>query len=629
MTDRVTSRTWLLPRRLCTEFNLANFSLTCSMPNFLKSTLATLLGLLIFCGLGIGGLLVLIVVGLRDTSPQVKDKSILVLDLSLSIQDVDPSRPPSEALSQSLQGDSRNSNIIRLRTVLKALDQASRDPRIVGLYLRGNTSPGITGFANLLETRQAIERFRASGKPIVAYDTDWSEREYYLGSLATKLFINPLGTLTIDGLSSETTFFTGTLQKYGVDIQVTRVGKYKSAVEPFLLTKSSPESREQEQLLLTDLWTEWLTTVGKYRKLPTKDLQAVADNQGVLLPKETLQQKLVDQIALPAEVANELKQISGTDAKKESSPQIDVRSYARAIDGDADRAKSSRNRVAVLYAQGEIRSGKSTAGSIGSDSVVRQLRKLRQDKAVKAIVLRINSPGGSVTASELIQEEVVQARKAKPVIVSMGNVAASGGYWIATYADQIYAEPTTITGSIGVFGLLPNIQKLANSQGITWDTVKTAKYADMNTISRPLTPSELAVNQKLVDWIYGEFLNKVAESRKLPKAKVAEIAQGRVWSGVAAKKLGLVDEMGGLEQAIAAAAKRANLGDNWQVDEYPATRSLSEQLFRNDNDPDAQLPITDPLTAEYQQIQQIFTIIQSLDDPRSIYARLPFTLEIK
>ncbi len=597
------------------------------MPNFLKSLLATLLGLTIFFGAGLGGLLFLLTLSLRSTSPQVQNKSVLVFDLSLSIQDFDPSRSPNEALSQSLQGNSSSPAVIQLRALTAALDRASRDPRIVGLYLRGSNTPGATGLANLLETQQALEKFRASGKPIIAYDTDWSEREYYLGSLATRLLLNPMGTVTIDGLQSETIFLTGALQKYGIGVQVTRVGKYKSAIEPFVLTKNSPENQEQEQRLLTDLWTNWLTTVARSRKLTPQALQNIANTQGVLIPQEAVKQKLVDALALPTQVDDELKTLTGTSSKKDNARLIDLKTYLQALQSD-DRPKFSRNRIAVLYAQGDIRNGRSTATSVGADSLVRQMRQLRQDTGVKAIVLRVNSPGGSATASELIQQEIIQTRKTKPVIVSMGNLAASGGYWIAAYADRIFAEPTTITGSIGVFGLLPNIQKLANSQGITTDTVKTAKYADSNTIFRPQNPDELALNQKLVDWIYDQFLEKIAESRKLPKAKVAEIAQGRVWSGVMAQKIGLVDELGGLQQAIAAAAKQAKLDDNWQVEDYPANRSPFEQLFSGD-EASSHLQVVDPLTAEYQRVQKVLTIVHALDDPRNIYARLPFTLEIK
>jgi protease-4 len=276
--------------------------------------------------------------------------------------------------------------------------------------------------------------------------------------------------------------------------------------------------------------------------------------------------------------------------------------------------------------------GQGGVGEVGGDRIARQLRQLRQDKNVKAVVLRVNSPGGSATASEIIQREMILlSREAKkPVVVSMGSLAASGGYWISTYSDRIFAEPTTITGSIGVFGILPNVQTLANNNGVTWDVVKTGRYADTMTISRPKTEQELAIIQGIVDRIYDQFVTKVAESRKLPKAKVTEIAQGRVWSGVQAKKLGLVDELGGLEAAIRDAAKRAKLGDDWRIEEYPKTRSLEERLLERlaGGAMIRQPAPTDPLTKELKKVHQDLAILRSLNDPLGAYARLPFNLRV-
>jgi protease-4 len=280
----------------------------------------------------------------------------------------------------------------------------------------------------------------------------------------------------------------------------------------------------------------------------------------------------------------------------------------------------------VLYAEGEIVNGQGGVQQVGGDSFARQLRQLRQDEDVKAVVLRINSPGGSVVGSDVIQREVRLTREKKPVIVSMGDYAASGGYWIATSADRIFAEPNTITGSIGVFGLQFNVQKLANNNGISWDVVKTARYADSTTVSRPKSPQELAIAQKSVNQIYNQFLNKVAESRKLPKQKVAQIAQGRVWSGQDAKQLGLVDELGGMEEAIDYAAKQAKLGKDWELQEYPKVRSLEQRILQkltSDNSARTeQLPV--PLKAEFLKLQTDLSILQSMNDPRGIYARLPF-----
>jgi len=603
------------------------------MRDFLKYTFASLAGLILFCSLGVGGLIFLIIAAASvDSGPQVRDKSILTFDLSLNITDSKPATSTSQAISEALSSDGDNS--ISLQTVLQTINQAAQDDRVIGLYLYGNSnSSSSSGLATLKEVREALEKFRAKGKKIIAYDMEWGEREYYLGSTANTVVLNPFGSMELNGFSSQPTFYTGALQKYGVGIQVTRVGKYKSAVEPFLLTKQSPASREQTTKLLGDLWSEFSTTVSKDRKIQPKQLQAIADTQGVLLAEEALQRRLVDKVAYFDEVVAELKQMTDSDEDDRSFRQISLPTYAKVVESDTQKASS--NQVAVVYAEGDIVEGSGGPNSVGGDRLARQLRELRLNDDVKAVVLRVNSPGGSVTASEVIQREVVLMRKVKPIVVSMGDVAASGGYWISTYADQIFAEPNTITGSIGVFGLLPNIQKLANAQGITWDVVKTARFADSETITRPRTPQELAVHQRVVDQIYDRFLSKVAESRKLPKQKVAALAQGRVWSGTAAKQLGLVDAIGGLNAAVVDAAKRAKLGDDWSLEEYPKNRTLEEQIIKKlVGDPAAQATEhakaqIDPFTSEFLKVQQDLSTLKDLNDPLGVYARLPLNLRIE
>ena len=602
------------------------------MRDFLKNTLATLLGLLIFLGLSIGGLLtVIIAIAARDTGPQVKDKSVLVFDLGTTITDAKRSTTSSQALGDALSGTPAI-DTISLRSVLDAIKEATRDPKIVGIYLYGDEeSAGGAGFATLKEVREALQRFRDSGKKIIAYDMTWHEREYYLGSVANTIVLNPIGSFDLNGLSSETMFYAGALKKFGIGVQVTRVGKYKSAVEPFLLTKRSPANREQTQQLLNDLWAEFLTATGKDRKLTVPQLQTIADQQGSLMATDALKNHLVDKLAYLDEVVADWKQLAGTDGKNKSFRQISLKAYAKVAEDKIERG--SGNQIAVVYAEGNIVSGQGGVGDVGGDRLAKQLRQLRQDNDVKAVVLRVNSPGGSVTASEVIQREVILTRKAKPLVVSMGSVAASGGYWISTYSDRIFAEPNTITGSIGVFGIQPNFQAIANANGITWDAVKTGRYADSQTTSRPKNPQELAILQKSVDQIYDQFLTKVADSRKLTKAKVAEIAQGRVWSGVKAKQLGLVDELGGIEVAIQDAAKRANLGSDWQIEEYPKTRSFPERFLEQlGNDAAAQLeqskPPRDPLTVQVEKLQADLTALKAMNDPLGVYVRLPFNFRI-
>ncbi len=605
------------------------------MKDFLKYTcaslLGTFLGLLLLSGVGLGGLVLLIAVAAsssKDSGPQVKDKSVLVLDLSLNITDSKPNRSTSAAIQEVLSDESGDA--VTLRTVLDAIDSAKKDPKIVGIYLEGSSDSSSSGFANLKEVRSALQRFRDAKKPIFAYQMDWNERDYYLGSVANTIAVNPYGSIEINGFSSQAMFLTGALEKYGVGVQVTRVGKYKSAVEPFLLKKMSPENRQQTQKLLGDIWGEYLKTVGPNRKLTVPQLQAVADNGGTLMADEALKSKLVDKVVYFDEIAIELKKLTGTDRENKSFKQISVKNYARVAEDNNSTHANKKNQIAVLYAEGEIVDGEGGPTQVGGDRIAQEMRKIREDDDVKAVVLRVNSPGGSVTASEVIGREVALTGKKKPVIVSMGNLAASGGYWISMGSSKIFAEANTITGSIGVFGMLFNAQKLAANNGLTWDVVKTARFADTNTVSRPKNPQELANIQRIVDRIYDRFITKVADSRKLPKNKVQEIAQGRVWSGTAAKDLGLVDEIGGLEDAVREAAKQAGVGDNWRLEEYPKSRSLEERILEKFSGVHVLKPATklDPLTAEVKKMQDELAVIKSMNDPQGVYVRLPFNLRI-
>ncbi|MEK0177763.1 signal peptide peptidase SppA [Microcoleus anatoxicus] len=605
------------------------------MKDFLKYTFASLLGSLLGLALigsiGLGGLVILIAMAAsssKDAGPQVKDKSVLVFDLSLNITDSKPSRSTGAAIEEVLSED--GSDTVTLRTVLDAIESAKKDPKIVGIYLEGNSDSGGSGFANLKEVRSALQRFRDAKKPIFAYEMDWNEREYYLGSVANTIAMNPFGSVEINGFSSQTMFLAGALEKYGVGVQVTRVGKYKSAVEPFLLKKMSPENRQQTQKLLGDIWGEYLTTVGQNRKLTVPQLQAIADNGGTLMAEEALNSKLVDKVAYFDEIVTELKKLTGTDGEDKSFKQISLKSYAKIAENKNSNRADNHKQVAVLYAEGEIVDGEGGVNQVGGDRIAQELRKIREDNDVKAVVLRVNSPGGSVTASEVIGREVVLTAKKKPTIVSMGNLAASGGYWISMGSSQIFAESNTITGSIGVFGMLPNVEKLATNNGVTWDVVKTGRFADTNTISRPKNPQELANIQRVVDRIYDRFITKVADSRKLPKGKVQEIAQGRVWSGAAAKELGLVDTIGGLEDAVKEAAKQAKLGNDWQLEEYPKRRSLEERILEKLSGVHASKAAVklDPLTAEVKKMQEELAIVKSMNDPQGVYVRLPFNWRI-
>jgi protease IV len=605
------------------------------MRQFLKqalaSTVGSLLSLTIFSAISLTLLTVVIGSIIQNATNNnetvtVPEKSILTIDLSRSIVDLNPGKTLQEAIS----GEANR--VTELKSVLNAIDAAVKDKRIIAIYLDGGSGkqPSSTGFATLKEVRTALERFRASGKKIVAYNIDMDKRDYYLSSIANQIFINPMGSLDINGFRSETMFFKNAFDKYGIGVEVVRVGKYKSFGETWSLDKFSPAARQETQQLLDTLWSNFKTSIGNSRKITPASIQKIADDRGVLTASQSVKSKLADRIAYADEVVKELKKMSGADEEDRTSyRKIDLNDYADIAD---TTPKSSSRKIAVLYAQGNIVNGEGNAGQIGGDTLARQLHELRLDKDIKAVVLRVNSPGGSALASDIIQRQVRLLQKEKPVVVSMGDIAASGGYWISTYSNKIFAESNTITGSIGVIGINFNYQKLANKNGITWDVVKTSKLADSSTIARPRTPQELAISQQMVNDIYDDFLNKVSESRKLPKQQVAQIAQGRVWSGADAKKIGLVDDIGGLNEAIAYAAQTAKLDRDWELEEYPVVESWEEKLLKQFADSKEvralQTQSQDPLTTELLKVKAELSALKSFNDPHGVYVRLPFNFNL-
>jgi protease-4 len=609
------------------------------MRDFIKYILATFVGITAFAAFSAAGLFTLLAILIasasRQTTPSLERDSILTFDLSQPITDSTTATRTSEIVGAALS-DRPTARPLALRTVLSSIEQAATDDRIVGLYLRGSTSlsGSDSGFATLREVRQALQTFRDSGKPIYAYVGDaWQERDYYLTSVADTIVQHPSGLLELNGFSSEGIFFADALDQFGIGMQILRVGEYKSAVEPFIQNSRSPEDRQQTQQLLSDLWSEFLTVAAENRDFTPQQLQTIVDQQAILLSEQAQTTGLVDRVAYEDEVIADLKELTGEDKDTSSFRRVSLARYGDIANRNQPR---SRNQIAVVYAQGNIVSGASSGRSIGGTSLVSTLRTVRNEDDVKAVVLRVNSPGGSATASEQIAREVLLIANEKPVIVSMGNYAASGGYQISAYANQIFASPGTVTGSIGVYGLLPNFQEIANENGISWDSVNTGRYADIGTVSRPKTPEELAIVQRVVDQIYDQFLTMVSESRELPRAQVEEIAQGRVWSGVEAQRLGLVDELGGIEDAIEAAAAAANLADDWQVEEYPKGSSLwfetlfSSQILSSHMQwfADSQPPI-DPISLELLNLQEDLDALRSLNDPLGAYARLPFGLRIR
>ena len=600
------------------------------MRQFLKqifaSTLGSMIGLFLVLGLSVSGLfLLLISVVSEDEDIQgIQDKSVLVFDLSTQVRD----SKPAANLAQAFSGEKQE--IITLRRVLQSIDEATKDDRIVAMFLDGRRGGSSSGYATMEEVRTALEKFKAAGKKIIAYDVTLSEREYYLSSLADEIIINPMGMMELNGLSSKQMFFKGALEKYGVGVQVIRVGDYKSAVEPYTRTDLSDANKEQTLALISDLWGKFLDTVTDSRELDPDNLQKLADAKGYLEPQEATKAGLIDKVGYYDNVVTKLRELTGETEEAESCRQVDLGTYADRTIPLTEVNSSAAEKIAVVYAEGAIVGGSGSIETIGSDRFAEEFRELREDDSVKAIVLRVNSPGGSATASEVILREILLTKKEKPVIVSMGNVAASGGYWIAAGADQIFAEENTVTGSIGVFGLLSNIQEIANENGVTWDVVKTGEFADINTNVRPKTEAELAIYQKSVDKTYRLFLRKVSRYRNLPVEKVKEIARGRVWSGKDAVEIGLVDRLGGLENAIAYAAEKAELGNSWQLEEYPQQNRFETQILQHLFDIESleSQGAIDPVTAEFLKVRQELTMLSAFNDPSGVYARLPFNFEI-
>lgn len=610
------------------------------MRTFFAAFFGTLAALTVLVG-AVAAVFMLVLAGLstRPETPAAVDAGAwLVLDLADQFQDTPLTNEGFENLAEAL--GERKARVLQSRRVTRALEAAAADDDIAGLYLSGQ-DPALgtgAGLAGLKEIRDAIVAFGASGKPVRAWLTYAGTREYYLASAAGDLAVDPFGAILLPGLAAQPVFLAGAFEKFGIGVQVTRVGKYKSAIEPYTRTDMSPESREQTQGLLDDLWAEITRGVETSRKLETGTLQATVDREGLLRPEEARHAGLVDRIAYADEILEELREATGVRSDKESFKQIAMADYAALIPSAnlAARRKpaaaepAGHEKVAIVYAEGAIVDGSgSDKGVVWADNLSRQLRKLRHDDSVKAVVLRVNSPGGSVSASEAIGREVRLIQKHKPVVVSMGSVAASGGYWISTYADRIFAEPSTITGSIGVFSVLFNIEKLATSTlGLSFETVKTGRFADAMTITRPKTDDELAVLQESVDWVYAQFLSKVSESRGLQPDTVAEVAQGRVWSGVEAARIGLVDELGGLQAAVAFAAEKASVGEEFTVVEVPRPRRLVERLteaFENKRREKATATLTAALV---ERTLQGLSTLAEFNDPRGIYARMPLELAL-
>lgn len=547
------------------------------MKGFFKFVFASMLGFFLsFIVFGL--LLVLLVAGILsasgDQQVNVEPGSVIHFSLNYPINERTVKGPLDNI---DISGLESNKNI-GLNDILAALKRAAADDNIKGIYL--DLSGVQAGMATVEEIRNGLIDFKKSKKFIIAYSEVYTQKAYYLASVADKVYLNPEGLLEFTGMSSQSVFYKGALDKLGIEAQIIKVGTFKSAVEPFILDKMSDANRQQVTSFLGSIYDHLLTKVSASRNIPKDSLFAIANQLKVQQAKDAVTYKLADALRYKDEVIDELKQKTGTDKKKDIK-SVSLTAYIKGnkpADGDMD------SRVAMVYASGEITGGEGDDETIGSERISRTLRKVRTDEKVKAVVFRINSPGGSALASDVIWREVALTRKVKPVIVSMGDVAASGGYYIACAADSIFAQPNTITGSIGVFGIIPNMQNFFNNKlGITFDEVKTAQYADLGTITRPLTDGERLIVQNEVNRIYGTFTKRVADGRKKTPSYVDGIGQGRVWSGTEALKIGLVDRLGNVQDAVNAAVKMARI-KNYKLVEYPTQKDPFESIFSTGED---------------------------------------------
>ncbi len=550
----------------------------------------------------------------EDKHFSVKDNGILRFTLEDDIND----RGTKNPFNKLNLGPFTPQAHTGLNDIIAVIKKAAVDKKIKGLYLDISDPPA--GFATLEEIRNALIEFKISKKFIYAYSEVYSQKGYYLATVADKIFLNPQGALEIKGLSSQIMFFKNMFEKLNVEVQVFRHGKFKSAIEPYMLDKMSDANRNQVETYLGSLWNQMITGVGAQRKISINQINNVANNLLIENADDALKYKFVDELYYEDEVFTALKKaVSISESEKLNFISLD--DYTSS---DKDKNKS-KDKIAVIYASGEINSGEGDENSIGSNRLCKAIREARLDNTVKAIVLRVNSPGGSALASDIIWRETVLAKKMKPFIVSMGDVAASGGYYISCAADKIFAQPNTITGSIGVFGIIPNAQKaLADKLGITIDTVNTNQHSDVGTILRGTNGIEHNYIQKSVERIYDVFITKVAIGRHMQKNNVDSVGQGRVWSGTDALKINLVDELGGLEDAVKYAAKVSQT-KNYTVKDYPKRKDPIMELLGAASDDVESRVIKNNFGRQYIYLQQLKQIVNL----KGVQARLPYEISIQ
>lgn len=588
------------------------------MKDFLKFTLATITGIILtsIVMFVISIIVVFSMLSSTETETVVKKNSIMMLDLNGSLVE-----RTSDNIFKELF-DKENSTY-GLDDILASIKKAKENDDIKGIYIQATSLNA--NFASLQEIRDALNDFKKSGKFIVAYSDNYTQGMYYLSSVANKVLLNPKGAIEWRGLASQPLFLKGLLEKLGIEMQVFRVGTYKAAVERFSATEMSPANREQVTAYITSIWNEIITDVATSRKVSVDSLNNYANRMLMFYPAEqTVKSGMADTLIYKNDVRDYLKQL----AKIDKDDNLAVLGLDEMINVKKNTPKDkSGNIIAVYYAFGEIDGGSSSTDEDGiiSNEVIKDLRELKEDKDVKAVVLRVNSPGGSAFGSEQIWEAVCQLKKEKPVIVSMGDYAASGGYYISCAADTIVAEPTTLTGSIGIFGLIPNAKGLTDKLGLSFDVVKTHKFADFGNIMRGMNTDEQTLLQMYINQGYDLFVSRCAEGRKMSKNEIEKIAEGRVWTGEAAKKIGLVDLLGGIDKALEIAVKKAKV-EGYTVVGYPDRKNVLQELL---NSKPGNYIESRMLKSQLGDYYNGFSMLKNLEKADFMQARVPFELNIK
>ena len=585
------------------------------MKQFFKFVLASIVGfaLTLFLGfLVFIAIVTSIASSFGEKKTLVKENSVLELNLGLEIADRTVEDPFMAILNGETGGET-----VGLDRITKVLKEAKKSPEIKGLFI--NTSYVGAGFATLEEIRNSLLDFKESGKFIYAYSEFYSEPSYYLASVADSIYMNPSGTFLFNGLSSQTAFLTDALKNLGVEMQVIKVGKFKGATETFTETKLSENNRHQTQVFINSIYENYLKNISSSRKISIDTLKSLADNLTINLPQDAIDNKLIDGLAFIDEVKSTIKRQLNIEQNK----KINFISINKTYSSNIVKKEYKKDKIAVIYASGEIRSGNGDDRNVGSETLTKALRDARLNKNIKAIVLRVNSPGGSALASDVIYREAELCAKAKPLIVSMGNLAASGGYFISSAADTIVAQPTTITGSIGVFMLLPNMQKLMNDKiGITYESVNSSKKSDIGRVDRPLSADERQYFQNMVNKIYDDFLTRVSIGRNITKELVDSIGQGRVWTATDAKNIGLVDVIGGLDKAIEIAAFKAGISD-YGIKSLPKALSPIERINKSLNGME-----TSYIKSKLGKNYDFFQSIEKLNNLEGIQMLLPYEIKI-